>query len=239
MHPRAAGTRTPLRARAHAPAGRLRRAHAHTHTRVPAYTRTAPLYPKKPTYPQVTCHSESLVLLCCPSSARLPLFCCGKRPHMSANTSRQEPASAEQRQPGLPSSPHKAAGSYFQAGSLSPLWGHPALFLPLCLSLLFACPATAQHTSIIHCLSPSFQAKPITDGVLANGLMPYLPTGYLCSSYNPLETIKRIRLSFKTSHICEQTWTGNIHVSIPVTLLRSTSSAHSTSGGCFKSSERL
>lgn len=93
MHPRAAGTRAPLRARAHAPAGRLRRAHAHTHThtRVPAYTRTAPLYPKKPTYPQVTCHSESLVLLCCPSSARLPLFCCGKRPHMSANTSRQEP----------------------------------------------------------------------------------------------------------------------------------------------------
>lgn len=37
------------------------------------------------------------------------------------------------------------------------------------LSHSSACPATAQHSSIINCLSPDFQAKPITDGLPANG----------------------------------------------------------------------
>lgn len=114
-HPAPARTHT-LTTHTHSP----RQAQANTHTSPLTHVRP-PLPPKKPTYPQVIFHSKALVFLCSPSSARLPLFCCRKRPHMSANTSRQKPASAEQRQPGLPSSQHKAASSYFQACSLSPL----------------------------------------------------------------------------------------------------------------------
>lgn len=121
--------------------------------------------PPEPTHPRVTSHSQAGLplppLLCAPASAA------AERPHMSANTSRQKPASAEQRQPGLPSSQHKAASSYFQACSLSLSEG-----TLLCFSLsLSSLPVQLlhKHTSIIHCLSPGFQAKPITDGVLLMG----------------------------------------------------------------------
>lgn len=166
----------------------------------PAPARTAAA-PPEPTYPRVTSHSPARLplppLLCAPASAA------AERPHMSANTSRQKAASAEQRQPGLPSSQHKAARSYFQACSLSPSEGTLLCFSlslsPLCLSSY--CTTRINYSLLVS----RFPGKTNHRWSLANGLMPYLPTGYLCSSYNPLETIKRIRLSFKTSHVREQT----------------------------------
>lgn len=139
---------------------RPRKTHSHPLPAANTLQHTAPLPHARPPPPrsQLTpelhpIHEHGLPLpplLCAPASAA------AERPHMSANTSRQKPASAEQRQPGLPSSQHKAASSYFQACSLSPSEG-----TLLCFSLsLSSLPVQLLHNThqlFIACLPVSRQ----------------------------------------------------------------------------------
>lgn len=85
-------TRAATRAHTHTHTLKQAGTHTHMHTRPPRNQLTHKLSFIQKTSPPL------LPLLC----FFLPLFCCRKRPHMSESTSRQEPASAEQRQPGLP-----------------------------------------------------------------------------------------------------------------------------------------
>lgn len=142
--------------------------HTHTHTHV--HTRTPSLPPKKATYPQVSFHSkkkQQLVFLCSPSSVFSCLSSAAEKGHicLKALLGRNHLVQNKDSRGCLNLSTRQPVAIFKLV--LSP----PSEGTLLCfsLSLLFACPATAQHTSIIHCLSPGFQAKPITDGVLLMG----------------------------------------------------------------------
>lgn len=152
-HTRTGTRRQPRSQHSHAqPSQALPGANAHQHTAPLSHARPPP--PRNQLTPELhPIHKPGLPLpplLCAPASAA------AERPHMSANTSRQKPASAEQRQPGLPSSQHKAASSYFQACSLSPSEG-----TLLCFSLsLSSLPVQLLHNThqlFIACLPVSRQ----------------------------------------------------------------------------------
>lgn len=136
MHPLRTDTRTDTRTR-------------HTHGPRPAGTNSPPSY--IPVTSPGFLRRPSLLSASAAAAA-------AERPHMSANTSRQKAASAEQRQPGLPSSQHKAASSYFQACSLSPSEGTLLCFsLSLSLSSLPVQLLHNTHQLFIACLPVSRQ----------------------------------------------------------------------------------
>lgn len=141
--------------------------------------------------------------LCRPSSARLPLLL--QRGHICLQTllGRKQPVQNKDSRGCLHLSTRQPVAIFKLVRSpplRAPCSVSPSLSLsPLCLSSY--CTTRINYSLLVS----RFPGKTNHRWSLANGLMPYLPTGYLCSSYNPLETIKRIRLSFKTSHVREQT----------------------------------
>lgn len=145
------------------PGGRGERTLTHTHTHT-----YGPLPAQKPTYPQVTFHSPA-PSSCAPPPPLACLSPAAEKGHICLQTvlGRNQPVQNKDSRGCLhlrtrqPVAIFKLVRSPPSEGTL--------LCFSLSLSLLFACPATAQHTSIIHCLSPGFQAKPITDGVLLMG----------------------------------------------------------------------
>lgn len=202
---------SPLHARAdthtHTPleAGLNTCMHAQTYTLTQTHT---PSLPKKPTYPQVIFHSI-LAVFCSPtlsggyfSPSVLLQGGGGERPHAYLKTllDRNHVVQNKESQGYLNLNTRQPVAIFKLVLFFPPLRASCALSLPL--SFFFACPATAQHTSIIHCLSPGFQAKPITDGVLLMGSCRTCQQAICAPSDNPPETIKkRIRFSFWTSHV--------------------------------------
>lgn len=145
--------------------------------------------------------STSMGFLCRPSSARLPLLL--QRGHICLQTllGRNQPVQNKDSRGCLHLSTRQPVAIFKLVRSpplRAPCSVSPSLS-PLCLSSY--CTTHINYSLLVS----RFPGKTNHRWSLANGLMPYLPTGYLCSSYNPLETIKRIRLSFKTSHVREQT----------------------------------
>lgn len=196
-------------------------AHAGTRTETPAHagTHTAQALPgprRSRTRPRSRTHGRrppgtnlppsyipftSLGFLCRPSSARLPLLL--QRGHICLQTllGRNQPVQNKDSRGCLHLGTRQPVAIFKLARSpplRAPCSVSPSLS-PLCLSSY--CTTRINYSLLVS----RFPGKTNHRWSLANGLMPYLPTGYLCSSYNPLETIKRIRLSFKTSHVREQT----------------------------------
>lgn len=204
MHPLRTHTHTHTRrasahtsAHSHPHSRALPGANAHRHTAPLAHARPPPGTNLPPSYIPFT----SLGFLCRPSSARLPLLL--QRGHICLQTllGRNQPVQNKDSRGCLHLSTRQPVAIFKLVRSpplRAPCSVSPSLS-PLCLSSY--CTTHINYSLLVS----RFPGKTNHRWSLANGLMPYLPTGYLCSSYNPLETIKRIRLSFKTSHVREQT----------------------------------